>query len=266
MHIRMGKRAWRAVTCSVSLLLLAVPALAQPMQQTPPPTSTPPVAATPPPSPGGAPPALAMDSFLPALPSSVVPPRIAAPYPCRFPHSVAYAHPTGPAVVTFTVTAQGRVTNASVAQSSGSGVVDEAVRDCVSGFIYAPAMRDGAPIDISWAYQYNLTITRSRLPPAAPPDAPVGTKFVMMPVQQYRSSVGDCERWHGDAAHSVLVAFDVEPDGSVKNASVAGTGGDATIDRDAVDCVSKRAYKPATRDGKPVEIRLTAEMFGPNRE
>jgi protein TonB len=59
----------------------------------------------------------------------------------------------------------------------------------------------------------------------------------------------------------VLVAFDVEPDGSVKNASVAGSSGDAATDRDAVDCISRRVYKPATRDGEPVEFRLTAELF-----
>jgi TonB family protein len=210
-----------------------------------------------------------MQSFLPALPPSVVPPRISAPYPCTFPHSAVYEHPTRPTVVTFTVTAQGRVTNASIVQSSGSGVVDEAVRNCVSGFIYAPAMHDGAPIDVSWAYEYNLTITGFRAPPALPPDAPQGTKFVMMPVEIYRSGVTSevgCESWHQNAPRGVLVAFDVEPDGSVKNASVAQSSGDAAVDKDAVDCVSRREYKPATRDGEPVEIRLTAELFGTNRE
>jgi TonB family protein len=210
-----------------------------------------------------------MQSFLPALPPSVVPPRISAPYPCTFPHSAVYEHPTRPTVVTFTVTAQGRVTNASIVQSSGSGVVDEVVRECASGFIYAPAMRDGAPIDVSWAWEYNLTITGFRAPPALPPDAPQGTKFVMMPVEIYRSGVArgvGCESWHQNAPRGVLVAFDVEPDGSVKNASVVQGSGDSAVDKDAVDCVSRRAYKPATRDGEPVGMRLTAELFGPNGE
>lgn len=52
------------------------------------------------------------------------------------------------------------------------------------------------------------------------------------------------------------------PDGSVKNASVEATSGDAAEHRDALDCVLRRAYKPATRNGEPVEIRLTAALFG----
>jgi TonB family protein len=257
MQTRRAKRARatrRASLYSISLLLLfAAPASAQPVQPAAPPAGPPPSV-----PPAGTPPSTSMENFVPALPPSVVPPRIEAPYPCRFSHSAVYEHPTGPTIVTFTVTAQGRVTNTSIAQSSGSGVVDEGVRNCVSSFIYAPAIRDGQPVDVTWAYEYNLTITRSRVPPALPPDAPQGTKFVMMPVWK---NGGDCDRWHRDAPRPALVAFDVEPDGSVKNASVAGSSGDAAIDKDAVDCVSRRIYKPATRDGEPVEFRLTSELF-----
>lgn len=253
MEQRQAKRA-RATTlassfCVSLFLLVAVSARGQPVQQPPVPVGT---------TPAGPAPIPSLESFVPPLPPSVVPPRLEAPNPCRFPNSVFYRPPKGPAVVTFTVTAQGRVTNASIAQSSGSDVVDEAVRDCVSGFIYAPAVRDGAPIDVSWAYEYNLTISRSPAPPTLPPNAPPGAKFVMMPV--WRNG-GNCVGWHENAPHPVLVAFDIEPDGSVKNAIVAGSSGDAAIDKDAIECVSRRVYKPATRDGEPVEFRLTAELF-----
>ena len=255
MHKRAATGAERTLLCSISLVLvLAAPAPAQPASH---------VVASPNASPASAPPVgpspgMTMESFLPVLPPSEVPPRLEAPYPCQFPHSAFYEHPTRPTVVTFTVTAKGRVTNASTAQSSGSGVVDEAVRDCVSAFIYAPAMRDGAPVDVSWAYEHNLTITRGRVPQAPPPGAPQGTRFVMMPG---RKDFASCELWHQNAPRRVLVAFDVEPDASVKNATAADSSGDAAIDKDAIDCVNRRVYKPATRDGEPVEIRLSTQLF-----
>ena len=271
MHFRSLRRiALRTLVCSAAFVpLLAGPASAQPAQSAPSraeqpalPEGTSPAGGVAP----AAPSAMSMEAYLPTLPPSVVPPRLAAPSPCRFPRAAYFEHPTRPTVVTFTVTSQGRVANAAVAQSSGSSVVDDAVRDCISAFIYAPAMRDGAPTDISWAWEYSLTVSKGRVPtPAPPPDAPPGTKFVMLPVQKYRSSIGDCERWHGSAPHGVLVAFDVETDGSVKNASVAGSSGDAATDKDAVECVSRRSYKPATRDGEPVEFRLTALLYGSQR-
>lgn len=234
------------------LLLAAAPAMAQETQ---------PSAQT---APAGAPPQPAFLAYLPSLPPSVVPPRLEAPYPCRFPHSVVYEHPTGPVVLTFTVTAEGHVANIAVAQTSGSDTVDEGARACIANWVYAPALRDGAPVDEPWATQYNFTLTTSHLPLTRPPEGTPGKNFVMMPVRKF--SLGDsatgCDAWHKDAAHGVLVAFDVEPDGTVKNASVAQTSGDAAEDKDALACVSRRTYKPATRSGEPVEIRLTASLYG----
>lgn len=270
-HARATRRA--SIYSVVLLPLFAALAAAQPMQSAAAPVDSTASTAPATPTASAAPNSTSFDTllerFIPALPLSVVPPRLEAPYPCQFPHSAVYAHPTGPTIVTFTITARGSVTNAAVVMSSGSNVVDEAVRNCVSSFIYAPAIRDGQPIDVTWAYGYTLTVSNSygtHAPPGLPPDAPQGTKLVMMPVAKYRSSVGSCENWHGDAAHSVLVAFDVEPDGSVKNASVARSSGDAAIDKDAVDCVSRRDYKPATSDGQPIEIRVTSELFGLKRD
>jgi len=216
-------------------------------------------------APTGSPDTGSYQSYLPSLPPSVVPPRIVAPHPCSFPHSAIYDHPTAPAIVTFTVTTRGQVTNATIARSSGSGRVDEAARECVLQWVYAPALRDDAPIDQPWATEISLTIGTRDQTPQLPADAPQGTKFVIMPVRKYRATiVGGCEQWHRDAPRGVLVAFDVEPDGSVKNATVAESSGDPATDKDAIDCVSQRTYKPATRDGKPVEIRLTASLFANN--
>jgi TonB family protein len=169
-----------------------------------------------------------------------------------------------PAIVKFTVTAKGQVTNPSIVRSSGGDHVDEAALECIRQWVYAPALRDGNPVDQPWATEIGLTITtRSGLRHPSP-DAPPGTKFVMMPVEQYRATVSSmvgCEYWHRTARRGALIAFDVEPDGSVKNASVAETSGDPAEDKDAIECISRRVYKPGTRDGEPVEVRLTASLY-----
>src|SRR5579862_418133 len=118
MHTRPAIRTAARSLYSISLLfLIAAAAHAQSAQPAAAPATTPADGTAPATPPAGPPPALPMESFLPPLPPSVVPPRLSAPHPCRFPHSTVYEHPTGPTVVTFTVTAQGRVTNAAVAQS-----------------------------------------------------------------------------------------------------------------------------------------------------
>jgi TonB family protein len=215
-------------------------------------------------APSGVPAPDSVEHYLPSLPPSIVPPRIMAPHPCTFPHSALYDHPTMPAIVTFTVTANGQVTNPSIARSSGSSHVDEGARECITKWVYAPALRDGIAVDQTWATEISLTITTRSGLPQPPPDAPQGSKFIMMPVEKYRatvSGIAGCQLWHPNAARGALIAFDVEADGSVKNASVAETSGDPAIDKDAVDCVSQRVYKPATRDGEPIEIRLTAALY-----
>jgi TonB family protein len=97
-----------------------------------------------------------------------------------------------------------------------------------------------------------------------PTGLPQGTKLVMMPAEKPNvgiSGVTGCEYWHSHSPHAVLVGFDVEPDGTVQNATVTESSGDPAIDKDAIECVSRRTYKPATRDGAPIEIRLAAQLY-----
>jgi TonB family protein len=59
----------------------------------------------------------------------------------------------------------------------------------------------------------------------------------------------------------VLLAFYVETDGSVTDASVIQSSGNADIDADAVKCIGQRHYRPATQKSKPVRFRLTEALY-----
>ena|SRR5665213_1533984 len=55
-------------------------------------------------------------------------------------------------ILNFTITAEGAVTDISVAQSSGSIESDAAAVRCAEHAHYRPAMKDGKPIEIRWQW------------------------------------------------------------------------------------------------------------------
>jgi TonB family protein len=71
---------------------------------------------------------------------------------CRSPHPVPEP-PPGTGVVTtvaFTITEQGTVRDPRIAVPSGIDVLDADALECVRGWFYSPAMKDGAPIAVPW--------------------------------------------------------------------------------------------------------------------
>src|ERR1051326_8966547 len=51
-----------------------------------------------------------------------------------------------------------------------------------------------------------------------------------------------------------VVRFVISTDGTVKSPEIASSSGNTEIDTASLNCVSKILYKPATKDGQPVEI------------
>jgi TonB family protein len=65
------------------------------------------------------------------------------------------------------------------------------------------------------------------------------------------------------AAHAegtTLLAFKVTAEGTVKDPTVARSSGNQDLDDAALRCVAFWHYKPATRDGKPVEVAWQANV------
>jgi len=75
-----------------------------------------------------------------------------------------------------------------------------------------------------------------------------------------------CTQMYPEAALKVhaqgttQVSFKIEPDGSVKDAAVMNSSGNADLDLASVTCVSGWRYKPAMENGKPAEVQWQANL------
>ena len=205
-------------------------------------------------------PAAPVAPLAPQLPNFKLPAGATRPTPtgpphmCPCPPVYSGPHDSGTTIIGLKIGTAGTVDNSVIVQSSGSPQLDWASQICVKAWLYNPATRGGQPIEAWLAAEINWRLVhRGESEPATPANA------VTPPTRKYRAS--KCEWWHYHKTSGVLLAFYVELDGSVKNPSILKSSGNPAVDKDALDCVVQRAYEPATQNGKPVEVRLTEQMF-----
>jgi protein TonB len=67
-----------------------------------------------------------------------------------YPDAARRAGEEGQAVVTFIVTADGRMREPEIAQTSGWDDLDAAALSCISAYSYFPATQDGKPVEFEW--------------------------------------------------------------------------------------------------------------------
>ena len=98
------------------------------------------------------------------------PPSLAKPQSCRddYPFFARILGHEGTTEVAFTVLADGTVTNAKVAKTSGYDGLDDAALDCVTQWHYRPAIRDDQTVDAPMNVKvvWNLDEDESGKPPA----------------------------------------------------------------------------------------------------
>jgi TonB family protein len=148
------------------------------------------------------------------------------------------------------------VENAAIAQSSGSSELDDEAKLCVSGWLYTPAMKDGRPI-ASWN---KVTISWEGRGEGSAKAAQEPARRITFPIWKSFRGIS-CELWHQSTPNKAELAFDVEIDGSVKNVALIKSSGNPSIDKDAMDCIAKRIYKPGIQNGQPIELRITTRMY-----
>ncbi|MDE2164148.1 MAG: TonB family protein [Alphaproteobacteria bacterium] len=86
------------------------------------------------------------------------PPPISSPASIGRPHVCMQDYPAisqrlgeeGTTLLAFHITAQGDVTNVTVAKSSGSERLDNAAVNCASNWRYRPAVEAGHPVEVPW--------------------------------------------------------------------------------------------------------------------
>lgn len=185
---------------------------------------------------------------------------------------------SGTTVISYTIGPDGKVGDAKVAQSSGKPNLDLAATACVGTWKFKPATRKGKPVaftdtlKIDWA-QSNIALVPDTFDPATaitivskapPPPSPprIGSG---MPGAVGRPH--ECSGFYPPeaiAAHaegSAVLEFTVATDGSTKDVKIRSSSGNADLDAASLACVATWRYRPATRDGAPIEAPWQAKVM-----
>lgn len=198
------------------------------------------------------------------LPAGATPPRSSGPpHICMPPGDVYYiVHKlVGPTIISFKITMEGTVRDPLLRQSSGDSSVDLASVTCVVSWLYSPAMANGRPLEVSLtqSIDWNSMVLRGDPPPT---DRAISAEAIHLPViTSYQPS--SCEAWHHDSGSGVLLAFNVDMSGRVRDVSIIQSSGDSATDKDATECISRRPYQPAFQHGKALEVRLADWLYWP---
>jgi TonB family protein len=195
----------------------------------------------------------------PYLPAGFTAPKSIGVHGCGgYPAAAARDRAGGATEVNFRITAEGKVASPDVSKSSGSEALDRASLLCVASWLYKPATRDSAPIEVQWRASVNWNTPSFGDNPSPDEDSQIS-----VPVWAHGGF--RCEQWYAAGSQKsprhVILTFSVEPDGSVKDVTLSQTSGSEKIDADAVECLKQRRYQPAKQHGEPIEYRLTESLY-----
>lgn len=178
----------------------------------------------------------------PSSPLPPAPPRASDECGEYYPADMVSAHQGGDVFVSVHISADGTLSEANVAQSSGFPSLDAAAVKCVNGAVWVPALRDGVPVEVDWQIRVGWS--------------PLRPSYIFSP----RIGTGDCSRFYPDAARlrseqgQIILSYRIATDGGVKNVVVTQSSGHDDLDAAAVACVSHWRYQIASQNGKPVEL------------
>lgn len=147
----------------------------------------------------------------------------------------------GVTTLAFHITEEGNVSDIEIRQSSGNDELDVAAKHCAETWKYRPAMRNGKPIEVAWQAKVSWFYPKFEIVRDCP--------FSSTPTSQHLS-----------AERSVVLSFDIEPDGSVKNVSINRSSNDKELDAAAVTCLTARVYKPVIANGSPIAVTTETSL------
>ena len=149
-------------------------------------------------------------------------------------------------ILSYRLPLTGEFEDISVFRSSGDSNLDQAAVRCAQTIHAPPFKVAGVPTEISWVtgYFWSIPPRRSAFLDVSPAgsgnicDAPI---YPPIAVRKHQEG-------------TVIVAYHVGTDGSVKDIQVARSSGFPWLDGAAVTCAEFFHYFPATQNGRPVEI------------
>lgn len=159
-----------------------------------------------------------------------------------------FARPAKPVATLFSLqrAINGDLRNVAIYQSSGDPILDSAVLSCVKGRRLPPLIIDGNPAQVTQIWSYYWGAAQSYF-------ADPSTKFLqdnLCNASYYYPALAVRLNQEG----TVVVGFDVNTDGSVRNPAILQTSGHSFLDGGAITCVENLQFYPVTRHGKPVEF------------
>lgn len=158
----------------------------------------------------------------------------------RYPQQAAEQHAEGRTDLLITVTADGAVTDAAVAKSSGNAALDRASLDCIALQSYRPAYFGDEKVPVRLA----LWVTWTFMP---------GMRTDKMP-DGCLSYAPESPTNLADIKGETYVSFVIK-NGIPSNLRITQSSGSEMLDQAAMRCVSNWRYSYATLDGKPQDMR-----------
>ncbi len=144
----------------------------------------------------------------------------------------------GTTTLSFKITAQGAVTQVTVAKSSGNEELDAASVACASTWTYKPATKDGVPFETPWQATVAWKL-HDDSPLTWTPSGPC-TKFATVTAAMLKGIAG--RSWIG---------YRVMADGTAVSPAILASSGNAALDRAAESCVAARRFIVAARPIPP---------------
>ena len=161
--------------------------------------------------------------------------------------------------LTLRVMADGTVSQAAVARSSGDPGLDDAAVRCMDDQRYDPvamkAPADGLPThaQIDWRAQLSAST------PLAPP-FPAGLRNPEVPSGRNPCSRRDISARPPSSPSATTMQFTIAADGQVQDVIIKQSSGSEALDRAAAVCAAKWHYIPAMYNGLPQAIVWTANV------
>ncbi len=174
-----------------------------------------------------------------------------------YPISALAAHEEGSVVLDLSISPSGLVTDARVANSTGSDALDRAsVRTARGQWRFSPAMRNGqavagtAQVEAEWS----LPLTATEQDYIEVPDSQGATMAV--PNGPYDAQYSDYPpaAAAGRAQGVVGLRYQVDAAGNVTNAEIVESSGNFRFDNAALRIAQNRSFTPASRGGTPVSV------------
>jgi protein TonB len=219
------------------------------------------------------------------LPPGATKPHAVGRHNCldQYPAAAKDNNIEGTTSLSYRIGEDGSVKQITIRASSGNATLDDAAVTCVKSWQYTPAVLDEKPIEIAWRNDVKWVIAVSPpqmpyVPPSAippPPPPPVNTITTQKPgspppPNSVPASVGKphfcMQDYPPDAVAElaegrVTVKFKITVEGVTTNHQIVESSGYATLDDAALACTSRWRYKPAIKDGKPIEVPWKAQVL-----